>query len=306
VTEALTAQGSVFGTLPYMAPEQLRGERVDARADIFSFGAMLYEMASGRRAFTGVTGAEVAASILKEDPPALEGIRTDLPAALVRIVRRCLEKDPRERIQSAGDLRHELSDLAEELRTRPAAPVVAAPRSGNRRLRFAATAGVAALAALAALLLIPRLKRPGGVPAGPAALKALAVLPFDNLMHDASQDYFVDGMHDALITEIAKLGVLCVTSRTSVTQYRGAKKPLKEIAKELEENAAALDAFAAYLRASEPPAPPERLVEAWESPPDREPMALFRAALAFAGALSGAVGLGFATCALFDSPPTRP
>ncbi len=244
-TEVLTQAGEVFGTVPYMAPEQLRGERVDARADIFSFGALLFEMASGRRPFGGTSTADVVSAILKESPPPLEGLKTGLPPRLSRIVRRCLEKDARHRFQSAADLGHELQDLAEELRTGaspvpagsapiPAAGSPPAAAHGPRRvvwLLFAA--GALAVVAAAAFLFVPRLKKSSPDSAGPAALKALAVLPFENLMHDASQDYFVDGMHEALITEIAKLGVLRVTSRTSVMQYRGEKKPLKEVAKEL-------------------------------------------------------------------------
>ncbi|MGE5347105.1 MAG: protein kinase domain-containing protein [Acidithiobacillales bacterium] len=245
VTEALTQAGQIFGTVPYMAPEQLRGEGVDARADIFSFGAVLYEMATGRRPFGGTSAADVVSAILKESPPPLDALRPDLPPACVRLVHRCLEKDPRRRLQSAVDLAHELHDIDEEIRTgarralagsaasMPATAVPAPPRSRGRGLRLAAAAVAAALVALAAFLLIPRLRRPGTEAPGPAPLKALAVLPFDNLMHDASQDYFVDGMHEALIAEIAKLGVLRVTSRTSVMQYRSEKKPLKEIAREL-------------------------------------------------------------------------
>jgi TolB-like protein len=243
-TEALTQAGQVFGTVPYMAPEQLRGERVDARADIFSFGAILYEMASGRRPFAGASAADVVSAILKESPPPLEGLRPDLPAALNRMVRRCLDKEPRQRVQSATDLCHELKDLDDDLRTgsgrvaggtaTATGAAAAAPSPAARRgPRLGLAAGSVLLVAAAAFLLIPHLRRSGPAAPGSTALKALAVLPFENLMHDASQDYFVDGMHDALITEIAKLGVLRVTSRTSVMQYRGEKKPLKDIAKEL-------------------------------------------------------------------------
>ena len=228
VTEALTEKGHVFGTIPYMAPEQLRGERTDARADLFSFGAVLYEMASGRRPFTGATGAEVVASILKEDAPPLEGIRTDLPAAFVRIVRHCLEKDPRQRQQSASDLSAELKGVEEELWPRSAPPPPPARRAG---IRFAVAAGAALLLVTAAVLLIPRLRARGG--AGAVPIRSIAVLPFDNLAKDPGQDFFVDGMHDALITDLAKLGTLRVTSRTSVMRYKGQTKPLKEVAAEL-------------------------------------------------------------------------
>jgi serine/threonine protein kinase len=219
MTEALTAQGNMFGTVPYMAPEQLRGEKADARSDLFSFGAMLYEMASGRRAFPGVTGAEVAASILKEDPPALEGIRTDLPAAFVRIIGHCLEKDPRQRVQSGADLRHQLSDLAEELRTRPGAVALAAPPTQpvarRRWVPIAALAAVLLMAAGALLVLKPF----GSKPALAKPIQSLAVLPLKNYSGDASQDYFADGMTDALIANLAQIRALKVISRTSVMQY---------------------------------------------------------------------------------------
>jgi serine/threonine protein kinase len=233
VTEALTAQGNMFGTVPYMAPEQLRGEKADARSDLFSFGAMLYEMASGRRAFPGVTGAEVAASILKEDPPALEGIRTDLPATFVRIVRHCLEKDPRQRTLSAADLRLELSDLAEELRTRPGAIALAAPptQPGARRRWVPIAALAAVLLAVAGGVFF--LRPFGSKPVLAKPIQSLAVLPLKNYSGDASQDYFADGMTDALISNLAQIRELKVISRTSVTQYKETKKPIPEIAKEL-------------------------------------------------------------------------
>ncbi len=244
-TEALTKAGQVFGTAPYMAPEQLRGERVDGRTDIFSYGATVYEMASGRRPFGGTSAAEVVAAILKEQPPSLEELRPGLPAPFTTIVRRCLEKDPRDRFQSTVDLCHQLKDLCEEFgagarrrsagvtASQAAGPAPKAAEKRRRAPRILLAAGAFAATLAAAFLLLPRLKRPGPTPDVPTALKAVAVLPFDNLMHDASQDYFVDGMHDALITEIAKLGVLRVTSRTSVMPYRVQKKPLKEIAQEL-------------------------------------------------------------------------
>jgi eukaryotic-like serine/threonine-protein kinase len=233
MTAALTAQGAVFGTVPYMAPEQLRGEKADARSDLFSFGVMLYEMASGRRPFAGPTGAEVIASILKEDPPALEGIRTDLPAAFVRIVGHCLEKDPRARIQSAADLRNGLSDLADEMRSRPGAVAMATPLTQPiAKRRWVSIAALAAvLVASAGVVLV--LKPFGSKPALAKPIQSLAVLPLKNYSGDASQDYFADGMTDALISNLAQIRALKVISRTSVTQYKETKKPIPEIAKEL-------------------------------------------------------------------------
>jgi serine/threonine protein kinase/tetratricopeptide (TPR) repeat protein len=101
----------VLGTVPYMAPEQIRGEAVDARSDLFSLGIILYELATGRRPFTGESPADVSASILRDTPAPLTRIRADLPADLERVVSRCLEKSPRERSQSALDVNNELRRL---------------------------------------------------------------------------------------------------------------------------------------------------------------------------------------------------
>ena len=105
-----TMAGTVFGTVGYMAPEQIRGEATDPRADIFAVGAMLYELVSGQRAFAGDSGADIMSAVLKEDPPNL-ALRSGTPAGIARIVRRCLEKDPAKRFQSASDLRLALEQV---------------------------------------------------------------------------------------------------------------------------------------------------------------------------------------------------
>ncbi|MEO6463590.1 MAG: protein kinase, partial [Candidatus Eisenbacteria bacterium] len=103
--------GQVMGTVPYMAPEQLRGEAADGRSDLFALGILLYELATGRRPFEGATLGLVSAAILRDAPPALAIVRPDVPADLDRIVGRCLEKDPRARFQTALDVRNELSGV---------------------------------------------------------------------------------------------------------------------------------------------------------------------------------------------------
>ena len=111
--DPLTAQGTIVGTLQYMAPEQLEGKEVDARTDIFAFGAVVYEMATGKKAFEGKSQASVIAKILETDPPPMSSLQPMTPPALDRVVKKCLAKEPDERWQSASDLCDELKWIAE-------------------------------------------------------------------------------------------------------------------------------------------------------------------------------------------------
>jgi hypothetical protein len=138
-----TEAGTVLGTVGYMSPEQVRGREIDHRSDIFSFGLVLYEMLAGRRAFQGETAAETMTAILREDPPALQDLKPELPPALVRIVSRCLEKRPEDRFQSARDLAFALETVTGTQRQ-----VLAVRGPSGRTLRVAGVvAGVLAAAA---------------------------------------------------------------------------------------------------------------------------------------------------------------
>jgi serine/threonine protein kinase len=190
-TQTLTGEGKVLGTVPYMAPEQVRGGEVGPRADIFSFGIVLYEMATGQRPFRGETTADLALSILGEDPPELIETRPELPEDLSRIVRRCLEKDPDRRFQTVLDVRAELADLR-QMTVGSKSPVI-------REVR---------------------------------RIDSLAVLPFDALS-GPEDEYFADGVTEALITDLAKLDTVKIISRTSAMRYKGSDLPLPEIAREL-------------------------------------------------------------------------
>ena len=138
-----TEPGVVLGTMGYMSPEQLRGKPADARSDLFAFGAVLYEMLSGKKAFRGDSSADVITSILREEPPDLSLTNQAVPPALERIVRRSLEKAPEQRFQSAGDLAFALESLSTDSAVRAAAPGVASSRVVKRRaLLLAAAAGL--------------------------------------------------------------------------------------------------------------------------------------------------------------------
>jgi Tol biopolymer transport system component/predicted Ser/Thr protein kinase len=154
----LTAEGTILGTLQYMAPEQLEGKDSDARTDIFAFGALLYEMATGQKAFSGKSQASLIASILERNPPAISSVQPAAPPALDRVVKTCLAKDPEDRFQTAHDVRLELQWAEGDGSTAGAsAPAPAAPRSRMREAAAWLTAAALALGLAAALLL-----RPGG------------------------------------------------------------------------------------------------------------------------------------------------
>jgi eukaryotic-like serine/threonine-protein kinase len=164
IQSAITGEGTILGTLQYMAPEQVEAKEVDARTDIFSFGAVVYEMATGRKAFEGKTSASVMAKILEAEPPSMASLQPMTPLALDRLVKRCLAKDPDERWQSANDLANELKWIAESS-TSAAAKIVAAAERARPSRRWALAAGlacliVAAIAGLAAWNLKPTPPKP--------------------------------------------------------------------------------------------------------------------------------------------------
>jgi len=247
--EHLTTPGTAMGTLAYMSPEQARGEELDARTDLFSFGAVLYEMATGQPAFSGATTAVIHDAILNRAPASLVRLNPELPAKLEEFIGKALEKDRKLRYQTASDLRADLQRLKRDTESGRAAvaPVydrrketALIERRYRMRWRWAAAGVGAAFMLLAALLglnvagLRDRLGAiVGAVREPPLQMQSLAVLPLANLSGDPEQEYFADGMTDELITNLSKISSLKGISRTSVMQYKGAKKPLREIAQAL-------------------------------------------------------------------------
>ena len=210
-----------------MAPEQTRGRPADVRSDIFAFGAILYEMLSGERAFRRESAADTVSAILKEEPPDLSTARRDIPPALERIVRHCLEKDADRRFRSAHELAFPLSAAAAELEPG------ATRRSGRAALPWAAAAAVVVLAAIGVFFWRGRSAPPARPAAAATDRKSIAVLPFENLSPDPSNAFFADGMTEDILTQLAKVRELKVISRSSVMRYKGTQKPVREIAAEL-------------------------------------------------------------------------
>jgi serine/threonine-protein kinase len=216
----LTLPGALMGTVPYMSPEQIRGEPVDARSDIFSFGAVLYEMATGRPAFSGKTTGQIREAILTLEPASPRKLNPHVPVALERVIATALRKKTEERYQRAAELRADLVRVRAE--------------NDTRWPRRAAVAALALIALLATMTWKLGWLRTG---VRPGQIHSIAVLPLTNLSGDPEQEYFADGMTEQLTTDLGQISALRVISRTSAMHYKGTNKRVPEIARELDVDA---------------------------------------------------------------------
>jgi serine/threonine-protein kinase len=218
--------GRVMGTVGYMSPEQVRGQPLDHRSDIFSFGAVLYEMLSGKRAFHGPSPIDTQFAILHAEPPELSD------PALNRLVRRCLEKDPQRRFSSANDLASNLEAVLEA--RAPAGEGDSKRVLLPRRLILQVGGSVVSVAALTAVWAwLPVRWRNRVFHSGGPRITRLAVLPLANLSGGVEQEALADGMTDLLITDLGQIGALRVISRPSVMRFKDQKQPVREIARQL-------------------------------------------------------------------------
>jgi len=230
LTASVSETHAVAGTLPYMAPEQLQGAALDARTDIYAAGVVLYEMVTGRRPFEEKLSTTLTDAILHRAPAPPTSYNHRISPALEGIILKSLEKEPERRYQSARDL------LADFLRLSAPSGAVLRVRPRRRYARWVMGASIALVVIVAGLFALNvgnlRDRALGRTSAPP--IRSLAVLPLTNLSGDPEQEYFADGMTEALIAELTKIRELKVISRTSVMQYKGAKRKLPQIARDLE------------------------------------------------------------------------
>lgn len=217
------------GTLPYMASEQLLGQATDARTDIYSAGAVLYELCAGHPPFEQNVLPALIDDILHKSPVPLSRLRSGISPQLESIILTCLEKDPEKRYQSAKELARELKKLDAYQ------PATVLPE------RMAAKYVSVIAACLVVLLLIAfgiyTHERPNAIRAGPR-VESLAVLPFENLSGDPQQEYLADGLTDFLITDLGQMHIVPrIISRTSVMRYKTERVPLNEVARQLKVDA---------------------------------------------------------------------
>jgi serine/threonine-protein kinase len=256
-----TAKGVILGTVNYMSPEQAKGEQVDEQTDIFSLGVVLYEMIAGRTPFAADSISETFANLVNAAPPPLARFAANVPDELARIVSKMLRKKKDERYQTMKEVAVDLKGLKESLTwdekletlrraddQRATAQLLA--RDSNKAAGATQSRAVqrwprlrigVALIGLVGLLtagIIGGVKflRPAAVDTGKTAgtpIRSIAVLPLANLSGDPAQEYFADGMTEAVITELGKIDQLRVISRQSIMQYKAARKTTPEIAREL-------------------------------------------------------------------------
>jgi serine/threonine protein kinase/tetratricopeptide (TPR) repeat protein len=228
VTDAGTVAGAILGTVGYMSPEQATGGNADFRSDQFSFGAVIYELLTGQRAFHRPTPVETLSAILRDEPRPLASIRGDVSDSFQRVISRCLEKSPEQRFASTRELATALEALTPES-SAPVAPTetalphphAAAPaRPALSRLRVAAAAAVVIATVASGALLWNRWDS-----AGLPAISSVAVLPFENTAQDQEIEYIGDGLTDGLIDHLSRAESLKVMARATVMRFKGQRNP---------------------------------------------------------------------------------
>src|SRR3989441_637350 len=246
--EHLTSPGVAMGTVAYMSPEQSRGEELDARTDLFSFGAVLYEMATGRLAFTGNTSAMIFTAILTQAPTPPVRLNPDLPPKLEEIINKAVEKDRKLRYQTASDLSADLKRFKRDLDSGRAATGAVplggtVPRRSRGRVWAAASGAAVALVVLAGIAVWYSHSRRPSLPSPPPisspsepAVRTVAVLPFRELAARPGNETWGIGMADAIISRLASLKNLAVRPTSSVLKYANSAADPAQVARELEVN----------------------------------------------------------------------
>ena len=220
-----TVAGSILGTVGYMSPEQATSRPADFRADQFSFGALVYELLTGRRAFARPTAVETLSAILRDEPPPLSSIRRDVSDAFQNVINRCLEKEPARRFETTRELATALDALTPESNT-PGSSTTQLDQSRPvvRARPWLSASGIAAFVVVLSVVASALVWNRWNGAASPE-VNSVAVLPFENTAQDPDIDYIGDGLTDALIDHLSRVGSLKVMARATVMRFKGQRDP---------------------------------------------------------------------------------
>jgi eukaryotic-like serine/threonine-protein kinase len=232
--DQMTSPGTMVGTVAYMSPEQVRTKELDARTDLFSFGAVLYETATGALPFRGESSGVIFKAILDGTPTSAVRLNPDLPAELERIINKALEKDRNLRYQSAAEMRADLQRLKRDTDSSKSAAVTeSAPVSRKRRLPWVATGAVGVIAAIVMGLFLWRSRHPSVHPVDSASHRAIAVLPFQNAGSDKDTDFLRLALPDEIATVLSYVPSFSIRPFATTSKYNGPNLDLQEAGREM-------------------------------------------------------------------------
>jgi serine/threonine protein kinase len=232
--ESLTSPGAAVGTIVYMSPEQVRGKELDGRSDLFSFGVVLYEMATGVLPFRGESTGIVFEAILNRVPVAAVRLNPDVPAELERIINKALEKDRNLRYQSAAEMRTDLQRLKRDTDSRNSVPLPeSTPASRKRRLQWVIVGVVGVIVAIVTALYLWQSRHPPVSPVGSASPRAIAVLPFQNAGSDKDTDFLRLALPDEIATMLSYVPSFSIRPFATTSKYNGTNVDLQQAGKEM-------------------------------------------------------------------------
>ena len=232
--DPLTSPGTMLGTVAYMSPEQVRAKELDARSDLFSFGAVLYEMATGDLPFHGESSAMICEAIVNRAPVAVVRLNHDVPSELEHIINRALEKDRELRYQHASEMRSELQRLKRDTDSGKSAVVTdSVPVSPRRRLPWVAAGAVAVVAIIVIALFLWQSRHPTVTPVDSANPKAIAVLPFQNVGSDKDADFLRLALPDEIATALSYVPSFSIRPFATTSKFNGSNLDLQQAGREM-------------------------------------------------------------------------